>query len=286
MEITNIAQAEKHRIQALVKLVGDLKEPKKEDLFHLLQPWEQPALKAPAVSATFDVARDSKLVSVDEEGGVSALVGSSDIEDNSAFQRQMAHALLGVTDDEQSHYRFNLFSAWYAVQDEKVFLFKDGRYDIAFNDQMYPNESQRQFNDTKLPPWRRWAAFLGLGWVMKQRLTLVLVPDATRRLQPLLPEIFREQQEMVFYQFMERLASLCPELDGGELYRQCWQASRGSETKGNSLSLMLSTALRSLDSLKQIRLINQADALKIWQLYPAQGHPQKLVTHIEYIGGK
>lgn len=286
MEITNVAQAERHRIQALVKLVGDLKESAKEDLFHLLQPWEQPSLKAPAVSATFDVARDSKLVSVDEEGVVRASVDPYHTEDTSAFQKQMVHAFLGVTDEEQSHYRFNLFSAWYAVQNEKVFLVKDGRYDIAFNDQVFPNELQRQFNDTKLPPWRRWAAFLGLGWIMKQGPTSVLVPDATRRLQPLLPEIFGERRELVFSQFMEYLALLCPELDGGELYKLCWQASRGGEIKGNSLSLMLSTALRSLDSLKQIRLIDQADALDTWQLYPAQGHPQNRVTHIEYSGGK
>jgi hypothetical protein len=47
---------------------------------------------------------------------------------------------------------------------------------------------------------------------------------------------------------------------------------------------MLSTALRTLDKLKIIRLEDRADALSIWQLYPAQGSVYQQLTHIEYLG--
>lgn len=38
MEIINDSQAEKHRLQALVKLVEDLKQPNQKEIFDLLQP--------------------------------------------------------------------------------------------------------------------------------------------------------------------------------------------------------------------------------------------------------
>lgn len=288
MEITNDSQAEKHRLQALVKLVGDLKDPDQSEIFRLLQPWEQagPSDAYSSARTTFNVAKDCQLVSIDEDQVVKGLVRSALAEHTPAFQNYMVHALLGATDDEQSHYRFNLFSAWYAVQDERVLFELAGNYDVYFNQQVFPDEPVRQFNSTKFAAWRKWAVFLGLGWLMRQGNREVLVPDATRRLQPMLPEIFGAQDALGFAQFMERLARFCPELDGGILYTICWQASRGGEVKGNRLSLMLSTALRTLDGLKQIRLLDQADALETWQLYPAEGHRHKRVTHIEYGGGK
>jgi hypothetical protein len=99
-----------------------------------------------------------------------------------------------------------------------------------------------------------------------------------------LAELFGEQTGLTFAQFMERLAHICPELDGGHLFKYCWQASRGGEERGNRLSLMLSTALRTLDGLGHLRLLSQADASENWRLYPAEGSRHQQVTHIEYRG--
>lgn len=283
MEIINEAQVEKHRLQSLVKLVDELGPLDQNTLLQLLQPLEQD-FASPEASPrkNLDGAKELGLVKEDGKQVVSQL-SHERFEPMSAFHDYLVHTMLGVTSSEQSSYRFNLFSAWYAVQDERVLFaanYKDG-YDATFNQQLFPSERGRFFNSTKLSAWRKWAAFLGLGWIMKFGGREVLVPDATKRLQPMLAEIFEEQRSLTCTQFMERLAILCPELDGGVLFERCWSASRGGEERGHQLSLMLSTALRTLEKLGQLRLLEQADALENWQLYPAEGDNRR-VTHIEY----
>lgn len=284
MEITNESQAEKHRLQALVKLVKDLKGPDQGEVFRLLQPWEQADVSDSYSSArtTLMVAKECQLVGVDENQVMKEMLTSAQIEHMPAFQNYMVHSMLGVADEKQSNYLFNLFSAWYAVQDERVlFELAASGYDVPFNTQVFPDAFPRPFNSYKFAAWRKWAFFLGLGRLMRFGGREILVPDATRRLQPMLPEIFGEQNALTFAQFMGRLSLHCPELDGGSLYKSCWQVSRGGEVKGNQLSLMLSTALRTLDGLEQVRLLDQADVLENWQLYPAEGNKYKRVTHIE-----
>ncbi|MEO9028097.1 MAG: hypothetical protein ABI413_04705 [Ktedonobacteraceae bacterium] len=290
MEISNESQAEKHRLQALVKLVEDLGRPTSKDLFDLLQPRDlvgQNDSQDPQLSAktTLRVAKEFKLVGEGEDHILERLIPREQIERMSAFQHHLGNVVLGVTEAEASNYLFNLFSAWYAVQDERVlFELPELGYDGPFNEQVFPDAPTRSFNSTKLPAWRKWALFLGLGWLMRLGAREILVPDATKRLQPLLLEIFEEQNSLTFTQFMERLARRCPELDGGSLFEYCWQASRGGEERGNRMSLMLSNALRTLDGLGQVRLVYQADALTNWQLYSAQGNKHQRVTHIEYSG--
>jgi len=290
VEIINDNQAEKHRLQALVKLVEDLKQPNQKEIFDLLQPLDlvgQTDSQDPqlSVKTTLRVAKDCKLIGDGEDQTLVGLIPHEQIESMQAFQHYMGNVLLGVTEAEQSNYLLNLFSAWYAVQDERVlFELPAVGYDGPFNEQVFPDAPTRPFNSTKFTAWRKWALFLGLGWQMHLGTRDILVPDATRRLQPILPEIFGEQRSLSFAQFMERLARRCPELDGGSLFEYCWRASRGGEERGNRLSLMLSTALRTLDGLGQIRLIYQADALENWQLYTIQGSKHHHVTHIEYSG--
>jgi len=286
MEIINEGQAEKHRLQALVMLVIELGEVEQSHLYDLLQPREPGDAQDAQSSArvTLLVAKECQLVSVDEKRCVRGLVERAQCEQLPAFQALMAHRLLGVSAEDASNYLFNLFSAWYAVQDEKVLqeLVETG-YDGPFNDQVFPDAPTRSFNGTKLVAWRKWAVFLGLGWILRLGGREILVPDASKRVRSVLGELFGEQTTLMFAHFMERLASVCPELDGGRLFTYCWQASRGEE-KGNRLSLMLSTALRTLDGLGHLRLLCQADALESWRLYPAEGSRHQQVTHIEYRG--
>lgn len=113
---------------------------------------------------------------------------------------------------------------------------------------------------------------------------IIIVPDATVRIRSLLPALFPDKALLPFGTFMERLAHHCPELDGGVLFRYCWQASRGAEERGRHISLMLSTALRTLHGLGVIRLEEHADALENWQLHPAEGNPHRQITHITLVG--
>lgn len=290
MEIINEGPAEDHRIRALARLVTTLQKSTPTDIIDLVQPLElvgQTSSKEAQSTArnALKIAEECGLIVENQDHLLELLVSPEQVETMSAFQNYMRGAILGVTEEGKSNYLLNLFSAWYAVQDERVFaeLLRIG-YDGPFNDQMFPDASGRPFNSTKFTTWRRWANFLGLGWPLRVGAREILVPDATERIEPLLPLLFQERLRLLFGQFMERLARLCPELDGGKLFTHCWQASRGAEDHGKRLSLMLSTALRTLDGLNIIHLIHQADALETWQLYPAQGSQHQQVTHIELAG--
>jgi hypothetical protein len=157
-------------------------------------------------------------------------------------------------------------------------------FETRFNEQMFPRDDDRQFNTTKFTGWLQWAAYLGLGWLMRLGAVRasMLMPDVSARLQPLLPELLPDVPHTVpFGVFACSLASRCPELDGGMLFERCWLATYPGEPRGNRLSLALSTALRVLHDSGQVRLMSQADASESWRLAPAQGYPDQSVTHIQ-----
>jgi hypothetical protein len=107
------------------------------------------------------------------------------------------------------------------------------------------------------------------------------MPDASERLLPLLKQLLPTHQPISMREFMIQLIQTCPELDGGSLFEYCSQASRPNETRGNSLSLMLSTGLRTLHMTKKLQLERRADSSDLWTLYPAEGFAlPKEITHL------
>jgi hypothetical protein len=289
MEIINDSQAEPRRLQALIRLIAYLEAPKRQESYDLLQP---PALVErfqskevqSAAKTTYGIAVERCLVKEDDKKVLRLQVDPKQIDTMSAFQAYMQKSIMGETQENQTNFKFNLFSAWYAVQNERVFYDLAARgYDVAFCAEVFPGVEDRPFNSTKFTAWRKWARFLGLGWPTRIGSRELLVPDATKRIKNVLPALFQEELKLPFGLFMERLAHICPELDGGVLFNKCWQASRGADQPGNNVSLMVSTGLRTLRGMGIIKLIDQVDAIDIWYLYPAEGHQQQ-VTHIQQVG--
>ena len=76
-----------------------------------------------------------------------------------------------ITDPKSEHNpRFRRVTAWYAVQDERIFsyaskdeLAKD--YADKINERDF-SEEEFGFNDTQYNGWLQWAEFLGWGWKM------------------------------------------------------------------------------------------------------------------------
>jgi len=282
-EILNNAQVTPPRLHAMVRLVPQLRDPSRQDLCDLLQPSAAlPQLEnQEAASGVFTAARSCGLVTEDVGGAIRLLVPAEAVETLAAFRRHLQGALLGITDDAADNYLLNIYTAWYAVQDDRVFKFELKDFEVRFNSEVFPEAESRQFNITKLRGWRLWAAFLGLGWSMKFGNRELIVPDARDRIQPLLGRLLPERESMVrFGDFMEQLAEHCPELDGGSLFMRCLQMSRGANHHDSRLSLMLSTALRVLHEAGEIVLTSQADAPTKWQLYPAVGHRFAQISHI------
>lgn len=213
---------------------------------------------------------------------------TAQLESMQGFQLYMQERVLGMVEPYLPNYLFNLYSAWYIAQNERVFQFVEKDYETRFNEELFQDAESRTFNMTKFNGWRTWAAFLGLGWRIKPGFggrSEILVPCASNRLRGVLAQLLTKDEQVIkFGLFAERMSELCPELDGGSLFAYCWEANCGSERRGNNLSLALSTGLRQLQDSGEIELIRQADASDIWQLYPAEGQVLKQVTHIRLRG--
>jgi len=180
------------------------------------------------------------------------------------------------------NYLLNEYVAWYAAQDTDVFRFESDDFETRFWDDLYKSQGQRPFNATKLNGWRTWAAYLGWGWLLPRgNKSDLLIPDAFTRLRPVIqPILGQNSSELRFADFAAGIADRCPELDGGTLFERSWDASRGGESRGNRVSLMLSTALRGLHDSRQIELVRRADMTDTWQLFRAEGHAVNEVTHV------
>lgn len=279
-EILNSANITPHRLHAMVRLVSRLSKPKREDILNLLQP-ESLARNQETAKSVYNAARHCLFITEDNDNQVKLLVEPEQVESVQGFRQHMQCVLTGITDEQEKNHLLNIYVAWYAVQEEQVFICNRKDLETKFNTQIYPTDEERQFNTTKFNGWRTWAAFVGWGRLMKIRTFDILMPDATVRIKAILDKVLPQADEIgEFGVFAQRLADICPELDGGKLFEYCWQLSRGAEQRGNRLSLMLSTALRTLHTHNHIELIRQPDATDLWQLYPATGKIRE-VSHIQ-----
>ncbi len=320
-EIINNKQVTPQRLHALVRLVARRQKPSREDILTMLQPsMVSPNTKASA--AVFAATVRTELIVYDTAEdcvSLSSDLKRNDIEHIEGFRWIMQQKLCGVTDPDEDNYLLNQIVAWYAVQETTAYRLKKSELAIKFNQELYPqyassvrnvgednedgegnednedgeededddefeedsdvdeDDGGRAINSTKLEAWFRWATFLGWGIVSKN----VLWPVAHRRLLPVLKPLWN--QSMRFSDFMDYVASACPELDGGSLFDECWQASRPAYPRGQQLSFMLSTALSTLHGLKRVRLERSADAQDRWQIYPSAAFPFSEVTHIEIV---
>lgn len=277
-----------HRLYALLQLVNHCGQLSRRQVLDLLQP------------SVLNEERESQEISVyvyrtaincslirefdDKERTIELQISSNSITTFEDFRRVMQRSLLGVVEESKDHFVLNYIAAWYSVQDEQVLDLSKADIEKRFHEQLYPNVSPRIFSeDPGVTAWMRWAEFLGWGWSMqfnKKSREPRLVPDATKRLIPQLENLIPDPDiTLPFSAFMAKLCSLCPELDGGVLFNQAWEASRGNEQRGNRLSLMLSTALRVLHKQGAIELIQRADATDSWRLFPTQSYINQ-VTHI------
>lgn len=115
------------------------------------------------------------------------------------------------------------------------------------------------FNDVKLTGLHRWYGYAGLGWYDT---TGTFQPNPYYRLRRNLKKIFSDKAVMSGEDFMSRVATVCPELDGGSIYSKTTEHLASAELR---CSLGLSHALIDLHSDQIIRLFCPADA-RGWDL--------------------
>jgi len=127
---------------------------------------------------------------------------------------------------------------------------KDNRDDwaMAFNRDVFGNTKQANpFNAEKWSGIHRWLVFAGLGWNDPSD---TFQCNPFERLKRKLPNIFGEEKKLDDDTFMDRLATECPELDGGVIFKQ---ANRNA-SDSRFCTLGLSHALTQLHLENRIEL--------------------------------
>jgi hypothetical protein len=144
-------------------------------------------------------------------------------------------------------------------------------------------DDDKSFNTTKLPAWKDWMAFLGLGWNDLPGTTGFLL-DPSKRIEEELVNLTSDGPRVEAEQFVEAIAKFLPYLDGGVLFEEACDNGLTRPPKGR-LSRILSQALRALEANEFLRCEMEGDAKKGIALFPDPLSLTNAFSHIERLPG-
>jgi hypothetical protein len=262
------------RVEVLIEVISKMRQRKldRAALKRLIQPEGLPDIKSGSSQAfeTLRAATELGLVKEDSERNIRPAWNSR----NESSPRELLlsavdEKVLASTDIEPWFGRFYSF----LIAKEKDVAAPGGagtKWAEDFNRDLYGGSPARDpFNKDKYIGLRRWFRYCGLGW---HDLKDNFVPCPYERLQRQLPSIFGKDTKLDAESFMTRLATHCPELDGGEIFKQA-----NPNFNERECTRALASALRDLHDDGVIRLECPADS-RGWGLAkagpvrdPAQG---------------
>ena len=172
--------------------------------------------------------------------------------------------------------------AWMVAESDRKggveWIYQTGR--DAFADQANTGLSGKEMNPTRLPAWRRWLAFLGLGVTMSHDRNAPDYPSpATRMVRELQRSELKADSQHGATEFLTLLARRMPYLDRGRLFNQACQRISHAPS-GARLSPLLSSALRELHDDETIRLVPSGDAAERVRLTEDPAHPIDTFTTV------
>lgn len=142
---------------------------------------------------------------------------------------------------------FSLFYAYYLGLGKRVYQRRtraNQQWADQFNLDVFANEPQENpFNATKMTGLHRWFSYAGLGWYDPSDELPIRCFQANPydRIKRAFPAIFGRQRKLDADDFMNKLATSCPELDGGKIFLQAnpeWDAAQKQCTLGLSHALV------------------------------------------------
>jgi hypothetical protein len=178
--------------------------------------------------------------------------------------------------------------AWMAAESDRQggveWIYQMGR--DAFADQANTGLSGKEMNPTRLPAWRRWLAFLGLGVTMPHDRNAPDYPSpSSRMVRELERSELRVEAQLGANEFVALLARRMPYLDRGRLFNQACQRISHAPI-GARLSPLLSSALRELHDDETIRLMPSGDAAERVRLTEDAAHPIDTFTTVTLFPGR
>ena len=242
------------RVFAIIKLIrkfnGKIKTQEIEE-FTILKSSE---IKDPIVSKVLKVCVENNFIKCDHDYNYSLILDDSDIKDFKSFRKFVSKKIFeGNEGDSQ----FLIISKEILTKDLDFYDFT-GFEDIA--NQMDVKDVDKEF----ILAWRFWAEFIGMGKIMNSQFLI----NPYQRIYDLV--ILEEKAKtMSIAEFILKLLGRCPE------FTDCISENR--------IGLSLSTALRTLEEMKKIKIIYTQDSVETWELYSSTVYTNK-ISDIEVIG--
>jgi hypothetical protein len=280
-EIIKHLQAPPNRIYDTLKLFEKLGAIEKEKAYGFLQP-DFISKGQQAIKSTLDILLHFGLAKANPRKKSFILVDTSYLSSYDNFRLKMQQVMLGAKEEHDDNFLLSQVTAWYAAKNHEVVTMERTEFERLFHLNLYEGAKARIISERdSIYAWGLWASFLGFGKEYNPEIASGrrLIPNAKGRILPLLPHILKPGEVIPVDEFIERLGDLCPELDGGSLYKKCYQAVHSRSDRDASLSLMLSTALYQLNAENIISVINEADAMRKRQMFPSQSYINQL-SHI------
>ena len=254
------------QLEVLVELVWEMRQRKldRDTIRKLLQPKGLPDLteKSQQSINTLKAALELCLVTKDAEGSFRPGWNSRrPFSARDLIVSALDEKVLSSTDVELWFARF--FSYIITKDDDALPPGIAGeRWANDFNRDLYSGtRPDNPFNRDKYTALRRWLRYTGLGWHDAQD---NFIPSPYDRVLRNLDGIFGKRQRLSSDEFMASLASRCPELDGGFIFRE----SNRNFDLNRTCTRALSTVLRDLHDDKIIKLDCPSDS-RGWSLVRA-----------------
>jgi len=237
------------RLETLVDVLRHMgSNTTRDSLYRVLQPEQVRDTDKPQVAtAVLSAAHELELV----EGTDRLNILKSPLPTRDLVLEALDSHVLARTDIEPY---FALFFSYLLARGDDGPLDRSGSVD-DFN-QRVPRHPTHPiaFNPTMHTGLRRWLRYAGLGWSDPKG---VFQCCPYERLLRTLPAIFDDAVRLSSETFMERMAAVCPELDGGAIFAQ---ANSDFDASGKVLTQGVANALLDLHADAVLRLHATADS--------------------------
>jgi hypothetical protein len=266
MSVLTVPDASSTRVAAVARYLSTRKgrRESRERLHAVLSP---PSLRSKEdtermISNVVNECRGMRLVALEEEDVV--LSGSFMEVDDAAFPSALTRFLFSR--DVEANHDLGLAIAWYLSQDVLKAPCDWKSAEAALREQT--GEGKLGINDARYSQLEDWVCYLGFGWRHKTAKGERLVPDPTFHLRPRMSEVFENQpgRTLSLSRFLERVAEICPVLEGGFLRQRAEEFVPREE---GWISPTTAHALLRLHEEKWVELSRRSDAHVV--LFPT-GH--------------
>jgi len=148
-----------------------------------------------------------------------------------------------VLESTESEEWFAKFYAYIIARDKEVKEGSNDVWEVSFNRDLFgENKPRNRLNQVKINAFRRWYAFIGLGWFDHQN---TFRPNPKQRIERHLPAMFHGSNELSSDEFISALSDFCPELDGGTIFNEVKPTTYDPQRK--QLSIAVASAVRDLE---------------------------------------